>query len=175
MVPPNSEYPALNISERETLEERASGWLRHSLRPGDASHFQFGQIMPQVLYSDLNMTSPLMYDDIGDAAAWTGHFLAALVHKFVSDPDPTVLTTTRHGIFTHTTVLVCMVLFLEHGLHPTQLPKRGWHGVSTLHQRNLTSMAVELTVCITAQQRQTNISCGRVDLPEIRTLACCLD
>ena len=94
MVPPNSEYPALNISERQTLEERATGWLRHSLRPGDASHFQFGQIMPQVLYSDLNMTSPIMYDDIGDAAAWTGHFLAALVHKFVSDPDPTLLTTT---------------------------------------------------------------------------------
>ena len=90
-LPTSSQWPPLNSTEVASFSSKADNWLRHALRQGDAGHIQFGQVMPQVLYSDPNMTSPLKYDDVGDSAAWTGHLLAALVHKYYIDEDPTLL------------------------------------------------------------------------------------
>jgi hypothetical protein len=92
-VLPNTEWTALNQTEQAIFNMKADDWFRHAMRQGDAGHLQFGQIMPQVLFSNPNMTVPAMYDDVGDAAAWTGHFLAALVHKYAVDEDPIVLPT----------------------------------------------------------------------------------
>ena len=90
-LPPTSHWTPLNTSEQAVFETKAAAWLRHAIRSGDAGHIQFGQVMPQVLYSDPNMTSPTKYDDVGDSGAWTGHLLAALVHKYYIDEDPTLL------------------------------------------------------------------------------------
>ena len=91
VVLPNSAYPSFTNVEQSIFDTKAAAWLRHALRAGDAGHIQFGQVMPQVLYSDPNMTTPIKYDDVGDSGAWTGHLLAALVHKYYIDEDPTLL------------------------------------------------------------------------------------
>jgi hypothetical protein len=88
---PHSNWTPLNKTEESLFTTKADAWLRHSLRRGIAGHIQFGQVMPQVLYEDPNMTIPSAYDDVGDAAAWTGHLLASLVHKYYVDEDSTLL------------------------------------------------------------------------------------
>ena len=90
-LPTSSQWPPLNSTEQQMLASKVESWLRHAIRQGDAGHIQFGQVMPQVRYSDPNMTSPVKYDDVGDSAAWTGLLLAALVHKYFIDEDPTLL------------------------------------------------------------------------------------
>ena len=70
VVLPNSAYPSFTNVEQSIFDTKAAAWLRHALRAGDAGHIQFGQVMPQVLYSDPNMTTPIKYDDVGDSGAW---------------------------------------------------------------------------------------------------------
>lgn len=90
-APPNSAWPPLNATESTLFEAKASGWLRHALKLGQAGHLQWGQAIPQITYQDANMTSPLAYDDVGDTTAWTGNLLAALVHKYAVDKDEQLL------------------------------------------------------------------------------------
>ena len=60
------------MEELNELEKKADGWLAHSTKPGIQGHLQFGHTMPLVVWTDINRTNPLFYDDLGDASAWTG-------------------------------------------------------------------------------------------------------
>ena len=51
-VLPNTEWTALNQTEQAIFNMKADDWFRHAMRQGDAGHLQFGQIMPQVLFSN---------------------------------------------------------------------------------------------------------------------------
>jgi hypothetical protein len=80
-------WPALNASELVALASKAQGWFEHAAATGPGAHIQWGQSFPQVIYSDQARATPAKYDDVGDTAAWTGHVLAALAHKFALDGD----------------------------------------------------------------------------------------
>ena len=87
----NTHRPSLSAAELAELDVKAAGWLAHAVRPG--GHVQWGQAMPIAVVSsrDPNTSHPLYFDDVGDTACWTGHLLAALVHKYDAAPDNATL------------------------------------------------------------------------------------
>ncbi len=53
-------------------------------------NLRYGQIV-DVLYSNYTRSNPTSYETVGDAATWTGVYLAALANKYAVTGDPSVL------------------------------------------------------------------------------------